>query len=241
MTETLHPDPERVSIDAASRTGEVGEHGQGNDVSTLVRSTGPPPPKRPGLRPRTALVIGVAVVMIAAVAVTAFALTSGDDQPQVVIDRDPIPTTQPMTEEQRVADAVRKFFTYRDQAAAIPDPDFALLTVHATGAELAHDIEAIRQLRDQGQATSKPPNTITETRVKVVSIEGDKARVEVCSISDGIVVDAATRKPVHDYPPGFIETISYAPELVQEFGTWKVTFLNRQGRWEGVEGCAVDS
>ena len=134
----------------------------------------PPSPPGPGLRLRTALFIGLAVVVLAAVVVGVYAATYGEDLPDVAIDRDPIPTTAPMTEEQRVVDAVQKFFTYQDQAAAIPDPDFALLTVHATGAELQSDIEAMRKLRDQGQATQRPPNSISEDRVKVVSIEGDK-------------------------------------------------------------------
>ena len=36
-------------------------------------------------------------------------------------------------------------------------------------------------------------------------------------------------------------TRRYTPELVREFGIWKVSFLNPQERWEGVAGCAVES
>lgn len=210
-------------------------------MKTAIDYGAPPSPPGRGVRSRTALLIGLAVVVLAAVVVGTIAFTGGSDE---VPDLGPIDRSAPpptLSEEQKVTDALQKFFQYRDQAGAIPDPTFPLLSVHATGAELRSDVAAIQELKDQGLAAQRPPNTISEDRVTDVVIEGDKARATVCSISDGIVIHVDTGKPANDYPPNFAVTQLSKPELVREFGTWKVEFLNPGERWEGVAGCAVTS
>lgn len=239
MRETLRPDPERVTIDAASRTGEDGEHGRRSDVSTIVRPAGPPgsPPGRGGLRSRTALMIGIGVVVLAVVLVGALTSFEEDPGPPVEIDTSPLPA--PKTDEQQVVGTVETYLKIRDDAYDIPDPNYPLLSVYATGAQLQADVDAIVKLRDAGQATQDVPNSIAEDRVKLLSIEGDQARAEACVIGDGIVVEADTREPAYEYPPGFAVTRLYKIELVRSFGAWKVSVVTQVDRWEGVAGCAI--
>jgi hypothetical protein len=176
-------------------------------------------------------------VILAAALIGAFTFFGGDGGSNGThIDTTPQPP--PMADEQQVKDTVENYFAASDKAYAIPDPAYPLLEVYATGAQLDADVAAISKLKDQGQATQTPPNSIKEDRVTVLLVNGDRARVEVCSISDGIVVDANTRQPAYDYPPGSSSTTQFTADLVREFGTWKVSVLTREQRWEGVAGCA---
>lgn len=191
-----------------------------------------------GWRRKPVVAIGFSLVILAGALIGAFTFFGGD-RGSSGTHIDATAPTRPQTEEQKVVETLNGLFKARYEASAIPDPAYPLLSVYATGPLLKADVDDLTRLKDQGLAAQAPPNSISERRVEVLSLEGDQAQAEVCSIDDGIVVHADTRQPAYEYPPGASTTTQFRAELVREFGAWKVSVLTRQQRWEGVAGCAV--
>lgn len=206
-------------------------------TTTLPGSTTPPQlPRRRGRG--TLVVLALVVVLLGAGIAVAITSRGGSDTDRISILDGP-DGTKPKTEAEKVEEAYRNFRLADRKASEIPDPTSPLLAAYATGPQLKAAVDAIEKLRRDGQATQQVPNSISRTTVKVVSVDGDKARVTECSVSDGIVVRADTRKPAFDYPPGFVTTSLFTAEMVRENGSWKAWSITREQRWEGVGGCAV--
>ena len=197
------------------------------------------PPQAPRRRAWGALVIAalVAILLAAGVAV-ALSSRGGSDSGRISALDGP-DGTKPKTEVEKVEEAYRNFRLADRRASEIPDPSSPLLAVYSTGPQLKAAVDAIEKLRRDGQATQQVPNSIGRTTVKVLSVEGDKARLTECSVSDGIVVRVDTRKPAYEYPPGFATTSLFIADMVRENGSWKAWSITREQRWEGVAGCAV--
>jgi hypothetical protein len=58
--------------------------------------------------------------------------------------------------------------------------------------------EAAQANRVSGEALRLPPNSISEHRAEVISIEGDQATVRDCAIDDGLVVKLDTGEVLDD-------------------------------------------
>ena len=209
-------------------------------MSTVVRPDvqgPPPPPPRRGRGRLLVAVLTVAVLIAAAAAAVVVARDNTDPSPadDVVAEGRPAPKT----EEEKIVEAVRNYYRVDDEAFEGPDPNHPLYPVYAAGPQLEAAVDAARDLQRQNLAGRKPPNSITEQRVTVVSIDGERARINVCSISDGYLVHADTGKPAYEYPPGYAVTAFYTGEMAREGSAWKVWSLKREQRWQGVAGCAV--
>lgn len=208
-------------------------------MSTVVRPDvqgSPPPP--PGGRRARLLVAVLAVLILAGGAVGGFLLTRDDStssSDEVIAEGQ----RTPKTEEEKIVEAVKGYFRVDDEAFQGPHPDDPRYSIYATGPQLQAAVDAAKKVKEQGLAGRTPPNSITEQRVTVLSIDGDRARIRMCSISDGYLVHADTGKPAYDYPPGFAVTTLFSGEMVREGSAWKVFSLKREQRWEGVAGCAV--
>lgn len=212
-------------------------------MSTIQQEAPAPeqPRSRRGVR---GLLIAVAssFAVAAAIVVAVMVLQGDDKRSDTVVTSPPdgaTPATAVSSTEQAVRDTVQHFYDARDAASAIPDPDYPPLSAYATGPQLQADIDATRKLQDEGQATQLPPNSIAEIRVQGVSVDGERAKVEVCRISDGMIVAADTRIPAYDYPAGAAATVLQSLDLVREVDGWRVAGLTSIQRWEGVTGCAV--
>jgi len=206
-------------------------------MSTVVRPPdvqGPPPPRRRG---RSLVVALIAAVLIAgagaAVLVTRDSSSTSSSEDLTTEAR------RPKTDEEKIVETVKNYFRVEDEALQGPDPNHPLYPVYATGPALQQSVDAVKKAQQQNLATRIPTNSISDRRVTVGAINGDRAQFKVCTISDGYVVHADTGKPAYEYPPGFAVTGLWTGELARDGGTWKVWSIKREQRWEGVAGCAV--
>ena len=209
-------------------------------MSTVVRPPdvhGPPPPGRGGRRSLVAILV-VFVLFLIASAVAAVLVTR-DGSPTSSSEERATEAQRPKTDEEKIVENVKNYYRVDDEAFERPDPNHPLYPVYAAGPQLQAAVDAARKAQQQNLAGRKPPNSITEQRVTVLSIEGDRARIRVCDIDDGQIVRADTGKPAYDYPPGYVVTALMTGEMIRESGTWKVWSLKQEQRWEGLAGCAV--
>jgi hypothetical protein len=209
-------------------------------MSTVARPDvqGPPPPPRRRGR-GWVLVAILAVAGLIGAGVVAVVVAGDNPGPGPADDVVTEGRPAPKTEEQKIVEAVTNYFRVDDEAFEGPDPNHPLYPVYATGPAPQQAVDAVRKAQQQNIATRSPANSITEQRVTVLSINGDRAQISVCSIDDGQIVHADTGKPAYEYPPGHATTSLYAAEMAREGGTWKLWSLKREQRWEGVAGCAV--
>ena len=206
-------------------------------MSTVVRPPdvqGPPPP---GRRSRSSLLLALVLAVLIAGAGAAVLVTR--DSSTKSTEDVATQARQPKTDEEKIVEAVKNYFRVDDEAFEGPDPNHPLYPVYAAGPQLQAAVDAARKAQQQNQATRKPANSVTNQKVTVSSVDGDRARIRVCSVDDGIIVHADTGKPAYDYPPGFAVTALMTGEMVREAGAWKVWSLKQEQRWEGVAGCAV--
>ena len=80
-----------------------------------------------------------------------------------------------------------------------------------------------------------PNDTITERRPTIVSIDGDEATIQDCSINDTIVYRVATGEVVDDSTV----TRSVSATMRKVDGVWKLASTSEIQKWEGVAGCAL--
>lgn len=196
---------------------------------------GPPPP--PGRGSRRTLVLALVILVLLAGAGAAVMVTPGGSSPEP--SEDVATQAQPKTDEEKIVEAVKNYFRVDDEAFEKPDPNHPLYPVYSAGPQLQAAVDAARRTQQQNLAARKPANSITNQKVTVSSIEGDRARIRVCDVDDAIIVNADTGKPAYDYPPGFAVTALLTGEMIREGGAWKVWSLKQDQRWEGVAGCAV--
>jgi len=209
-------------------------------MSTVVRPSdveGPPPPSG---RSRPSLVLALVIVVLLAGAGAAVVVTRGGSSPEP--SEDVVTQAEPRTDEEKIVEAVKNYYRVDDEAfegAHGPDPNHPLYPVYAAGPQLQTAVDAARKAKEQGLAGRRPANSVSNQKITVTSIEGDRARIKVCSVDDGIIVRVDTGKPAYDYPTGFAVTALLTGEMVREGGSWKVWSLKQDQRWEGIAGCDV--
>lgn len=218
----------RSSLDRASGAG----------MSSVVRPPDDQGPPSPGRNGRRALVAALVVLVLLAGAAVVVLVTR-DNSSTSSSDVLALEAQRPKTDEEKIVETVKNYFRVDNEALEGPDPNHPLYPVYATGPALQQAVDAVRRAQQQNLAGRSPANSISEQRVTVVSISGDRAQFRVCSIEDGLIVHADTGKPAYDYAPGHATTGLWTGEVVREHGTWKVWSLKREQRWEGVAGCAL--
>lgn len=204
-------------------------------IVTQQPTTTPPGGERP--RRRGLLLAVLSSLLVAAVIVAAIVVLQGDDAADTVVtDGTSSATVAPQTEEQKIVAVYKGFLKAENAALEVADPSLPLLGVYATGAQLKASSDAAAKLRSDGVVAVAPPNSRADVRVTVLSIQGDKARIQVCLLDDGYLVNAKTGVPL---APSRVITELRSGEMLSEGGVWKLSSSNRTEKWDGVAGCWV--
>lgn len=211
---------------------------------------------------RSALVIAVAFVLA-----TFLAGCSDDDEPAASTTTSPVetstststssttsepdtgsttttadespPTTAPgTTPEQEVIDRYVGYWNARFEAnSGTPDPDAPGLRDFATGAQLEAVIEETQSNLDGGLAIRDADDPHDFQKVTVVEIDGDRAVLQECVVSDEVLFNRNNGEIVNDV----VATHNVRGELLRVDGRWKVSSARLLQRFEGVAACALDS
>lgn len=129
-----------------------------------------------------------------------------------------------------------EFWQVRFEANSDPvTPDDPRLAAFATDAQLENVLAETQRRADDGLALRNPNDTITERRPTIVSIDGDEATIQDCSINDTIVYRVATGEVVD----GSAVTRSVSATMRKVDGVWKLASTSEIQKWEGVAGCAL--
>lgn len=135
-----------------------------------------------------------------------------------------------------ILDRYLAFWEARFDANTEPvNPDDGRLADLATGAQLDNVREETRQRAEDGLAFRRPPDSITERRPRIVSVDGDTATIQDCAINDSIVYRVATGEVVDDT----VATRSVTATMRLVDGQWRLESAREIQRWEGVAGCAL--
>lgn len=181
-------------------------------------------PIRAGAVLAVAVVVGLAVVL----------MRSADDS-----DRRraaPVAPRNLETDREAVAGAWRGFVTAAVEANNPPDPSRAAeVRAYATGRAYESVSNAIHSNSQRGVILRFPPNSRAQSKVDVVSIDGDNAIARACDVDDGVKVEAATGKVLNSD----VVTILTTAFFVREDGRWKVENSRVEQKWAGVAGCAA--
>jgi len=149
------------------------------------------------------------------------------------------PTTAPgTTPEQEVIDRYVGYWNARFEAnSGTPNPDAPALRDFATGAQLDAVIEETQSNLDGGLSIREADDPHDFQKVTVVEIEGDRAVVQECVVSDEVLFNRDTGEIVNDV----VATHNVRGELLRVDGVWKVSSARLLQRFEGVAACALDS
>jgi len=149
------------------------------------------------------------------------------------------PTTAPgTTPEQEVIDRYVGYWNARFEAnSGTPDPGAAGLGEFATGAQLEAVIEETQSNLDGGLGIREADDPHDFQKVTVVEIDGDRAVVQECVVSDEVLFNRDTGEIVNDV----VATHNVRGELLRVDGRWKVSSARLLQRFEGVAACALDS
>lgn len=148
-------------------------------------------------------------------------------------------TTAPGTSaEQEIIDRYVAYWDARFAAnSGTPNPDDPALREYATGEQLDAVIAETRANLEQGVAFRRADDPAEFQRVTVVEVDGDRAVVQECVVSDGVIVRRDTGAVVNDD----VATHNVRGELERVDGVWRVSAARLVQRWEGVAGCALAS
>jgi hypothetical protein len=148
-------------------------------------------------------------------------------------------TTAPgTTAEQEIVDRYVAYWDARFAAnSGTPDPDDPALRAYATGEQLDAVIAETRTNLEQGLAFRHADDPAEFQRVTLVEVDGDRAVVQECVVSDGVIVRRDTGEVVDDE----VATHNVRGELRRVDGEWRVSAARLVQRWEGVAGCALDT
>ena len=151
----------------------------------------------------------------------------------------PTPTTAPgTTPEQEVIDRYIGYWNARFEAnAGTPDPNDPLLAQFATGAQLDAVVEETQSNLDDGLAIRQADDPHDFQKVTVVELEGDRAVVQECVVSDEVIYRRDSGEVVNDV----VATHNVRGELQRIDGVWKVSSARLLQRFEGVAACALGS
>jgi hypothetical protein len=148
-------------------------------------------------------------------------------------------TTAPATSAEQ--DVVDRYVAYWDARFAAnsgtPNPDDPALREYATGGQLDAVIAETQANLDQGLAFRRADDPHDVQHVTVVEIASDRAVVQECVVSDGVVVRRDTGEVVNDD----VATHNVRGELQRVDGVWRVSAARLVQQWEGVAGCALGS
>lgn len=138
-------------------------------------------------------------------------------------------------------EVIARYIGYWDARRAAndgtPDPLDPGLTEFATGPQLEAVISETRANLERGVAFRPAATPAGIQRVTVIELSGDRAVVQECVVSDGVVVRRDTGEVVDDS----VATHNVRGTLVRIDGVWKVSSAEIVQRWEGVAGCALAS
>jgi len=141
-------------------------------------------------------------------------------------------------EEQEVIDRYVGYWDARfDANSGTPNPQDPALAEYAVDPQLAAVRAETQKNFYDGLAFRQRKDPANFRRVKVVSLEGDKAVVQECFVDDGLVVRRDDGTVVNDN----IATHSVKGDLVRVDGKWRLSQAQLVQRWEGVGGCAQAS
>jgi hypothetical protein len=159
--------------------------------------------------------------------------TTEDDGPSTT--EATAPATSP---QQEIIDRYIGYWDARFAASSgTPNPDDPALREYATGEQLDAVIAETRTNLEQGVAFRRADDPAEFQRVTVVEVDGDRAVVQECVVSDGVIVRRDTGAVVNDD----VATHNVRGELEQVDGVWRVSAARLVQRWEGVAGCALAS
>lgn len=165
--------------------------------------------------------------------------TTTDTRSTTTTDADTTTSTAELPElQQEIVDRYEGFWTVRLRANQSPvNPDAPTLAEYATGAQLDNVRGETQQRLDDGLALRAPDESVTDHRVRVVSVTGESAQLQDCFVNDGVVYRVATGEVVDDA----IVTRNVTASMVLVDGVWKLESATVIQEWEGVAGCALDS
>jgi hypothetical protein len=139
-----------------------------------------------------------------------------------------------MTEEQQVLAAVDGYWRTWEEANNPPDPNHPGLAQYFTGPALEKALQEIRKKQTENLFAERPPNSRYAHRRRVIEVMANEAAVEDCIIDD-FVVKHVSGAVVDDA----VVTHQLVLHLVNDGSGWQVAEVERVGRWEGVQGCAI--
>jgi hypothetical protein len=141
-------------------------------------------------------------------------------------------------ETQEVVDRYLGYWEARfDANAGVPNPDDPRLAEFATGRQLDQVRTETRANLDQGLALRAAADPANLQRVTVASLNGDRAVVQECAVSDDVVFRRDTGQIVNDS----VVTYNVRGELERVQGVWRVAAVTLVQKWQGVAGCALAS
>lgn len=145
------------------------------------------------------------------------------------------PGTSP---EQEVIDRYLGYWNARFEAnSGVPNPDDPALREYATGEQLDAVVAETQANLEDGLAFERAAEPHDVQRVTVIEIDGDRATVQECVVSDGVVVRRDTGEVVNDD----VNTHNVQAQMQRVDGVWKVSTARLLQRFEGVAGCALAS
>lgn len=147
-------------------------------------------------------------------------------------------TEQGTTAEQEVIDRYIGYWNARFEAnAGTPNPDDPALPAFATGAQLESVIAEAQANLDGGLAIRQANDPHDFQKVTVVEIDGDRAVVQECVVSDEVLFRRDSGEVVNDV----VATHNVRGQLLRVDGVWKVSSARLLQRFEGVSACALGS
>ncbi len=151
----------------------------------------------------------------------------------------PTPTTAPgTTPEQEVIDRYIGYWNARFEAnSGTPNPEHPALAQFATGAQLDAVVDETQSNLDEGLAIRQADDPHDFQEVTVVELEGDRAVVQECVVSDEVIYRRDSGEVVNDV----VATHNVRGELQRVDGVWKVSSARLLQRFEGVAACALGS
>ena len=121
-----------------------------------------------------------------------------------------------------------------DANSGTPNPDDPELREYATGAQLDAVRAETQANLDQGLAFRRAANPAEIQRVTVLQVNRDRAIVQECVVSDGVIIRRDSGEIVNDE----VTTHNVRGEMQRVQGVWRVSAAQLVQRWEGVAGCA---
>lgn len=204
-----------------------------------------------GTAPRRAagLPRALALVVLSVLAFVALAACSSDDDSVAApmtsttttsrnqgADSTSTSTTTVEDVEAEIVDRYQAFWQARFEANREPvNPDHPGLREYATGAQRENVLEETRARQDEGIAFRLPANSVGESRVRVIEIDGKEATLQECVVNDGVVYEVDTGEVIDDS----VVTRNVRATMRRVDSEWKLAAARVVQKWEGVAGCAL--